>query len=143
MPTSPERMAAATWLRRLPFVILAGASVWAALRAPAGRKPFSFDCDLSLGAINDGLANPRHMWASGVLLVAAVIATGLRRIPLAIGMTVLVGSAWEAAQTTVVGHYARLRDLLPDLVGALAAAVIVRLLGWAWLTWSRSRSSSH
>jgi hypothetical protein len=39
----------------------------------------------------------------------------------------LVGVGWELAETTVVGHNARLIDLAPDLIGTLAALVFVVL----------------
>jgi hypothetical protein len=116
------------WLRIAPFLVLALFSICMAARAPAGRKPFTFDFDVTPAALSEALSNPLHICGSAGLLVAAVLATGLRRIPLAIGLTVLVGLSWEVAQTTVVGHHARLRDLVPDLAGALMAAVSIQLL---------------
>jgi hypothetical protein len=130
------------WLRVAPFIVLAGCSLIAAIRAPEGRKPFAFDTDLSMAALRDSLPNPPHMWAAAAILLTAALATGIRRLPLAVGLTVLVGLSWEVAQTTVVGHHARLRDLVPDLVGALGAALLVILLARLRSAW-QSRPPSR
>lgn len=42
----------------------------------------------------------------------------------------VVGLGWELAETTVVGHHARLIDLAPDLIGTLTGLAFVVLARW-------------
>jgi VanZ family protein len=125
--------AALPWIRWLPFAYVVCSSVWVTSRAPRGRKPFTFDVDMSVEAMGRALTKVPHMTSSAIVFLIALLATGTRRIWLAVGLSLMVGLIWELAQTTVVGHNARLADLLPDMVGVLPLAAAVALLRALWL----------
>ena len=55
----------------------------------------------------------------------------------------LVGVGWELAETTVVGHHARLADLAPDLVAALSALVMTLGLRWMVTSLAKRRSDDR
>jgi hypothetical protein len=52
-------------------------------------------------------------------LRTAALAVGRGRLPMALGLTVLVGLGWELAEATGVGHHGCLADIAPDLASAL------------------------
>ena len=126
------------WKRAVPFGLVSAFSILLAAHAPDGRKPWAFDVDLSRAALADSMPNHPHVAASAFVLCLAALAVGWRRLPWAVVMTVLVGLGWELGQTTVVGHHARLRDLIPDLVGALLAAGILAIIAGLRMVWSRA-----
>ena len=66
-----------------------------------------------------------HLVGIAVLYLLAVLAFGTRRLSWAFLATMLLGVAWEICEATVVGHYARLSDLAPDVTGALVALALV------------------
>ena len=109
-------------LRRLPFPAFAVASIIWAARAPNGRKPPVTDWDLSPAAIATSVTKLPHVASMLFLFSLAVLAVGARRAGLAAALTFAVGIAWEAVQTTVVGHNSRAADMAPNL-----AAVVI---GW-------------
>jgi VanZ family protein len=111
-------------LRWLPFLAVALLSIAVAAWAPLGRKPFHLDWNLSAAALAFSLQKPPHIVACAVLALLAAVAAGRRRLPLAFALAVLVGACWELAQTTVVGHAARLADLAPDAVGAVFGCLV-------------------
>lgn len=119
-------------LRWLPFALAAAASIAIAALAPDGRKPFQIEWALSLDALTTSLNKGPHVGASALVALFAVVATGRMRLALAFCLTMLVGAGWELAQTTVIGHRARMSDLAPDAFGALLGC------GWGacmmWLT---------
>lgn len=100
------------------------ASIWWAARAPQGRKPFTMAFDFSLDALLLALTKWPHMASVAFLYVLALIATGLHRRAVAAALVFGVGAGWELAQSTVIGHNARIADLLPNAV-ALTACVLV------------------
>lgn len=112
-------------LRLVPFFVLGPLSVWAAARAPQGRKAFTLDLDLSIEALSRAMTKAPHLKYSAILCGLALLALGLRRWWQALLLTVLVALGWEIAQTTVIGHHARLADLAPGIVGASAAVAVV------------------
>ena len=105
-------------LRWWPFALAAAGSVLASALAPQGRKPFQFDLDVGLAALQFSLAKDPHIGAAALLAALAVAATGRARWGLAWALTVAVGGGWELGQSTVIGHTARLADLAPDALGA-------------------------
>jgi Na+/proline symporter len=111
-------------LRWLPFAMVALLSIAMAAWAPLGRKPFYLDANLSAAALAFSIQKPPHIVACAVLALLAVAAAGRRRLLLAFALAVLVGACWELAQTTVVGHAARLADLAPDALGAILGCLI-------------------
>ncbi len=113
-----------TLLRWLPFIAAALLSIGLSAWAPMGRKAFHLEWDLSVAALTFSIHKAPHIAASAALALLAMMGTGRRRLLLAFALAVLVGGCWELAQTTVVGHAARLADLAPDAIGAL--------LGCAW-----------
>lgn len=112
-------------MRKLPFWMLAFATVLIAYHAPYGRKPFEFDTRLSWEAIEFSLYKPLHILACAALMVLGVLAYKWKRWWLAALLTMLVGLSWEVAQTTVIGHYARLADLAPNFLGVVLGWLIV------------------
>ena len=119
-------------VRWLPFAFAAAGSIAVAAFAPDGRKPAQIEWTLSLEALSSSLNKGPHVGASALIALFAVIAAGRLRLPLAFTLTVLVGASWEIAQTTVIGHRARISDLAPDAFGAMLGC------GWGaclmWLT---------
>ena len=111
-------------LRWLPFAAAAVLSIAIACWAPMGRKAFQLDWSLSASALIFSIQKASHIAACAALALLAMLATGRRRWLLALVLPILVGACWELAQTTVVGHAARLADLAPDAAGAL--------MGCAW-----------
>lgn len=127
----------APWLRLWhgvrwwPFTLAALISIGLSFVAPAGRKPFQFDWSLAWDAIEFSAFKEPHIGAAAIVALLAIFATGRRRPVLALLLSLLVGAGWELGQTTVIGHTARLSDLLPDALGALLGCT----WGWAvlWL----------
>ena len=112
-------------VRASPFVLFAAWSLWVAQRAPRGRKPFSADLSLDRADLIQSMTKVPHLVGSAIFLLLAVIAFGTRRLDRAFLATMLVGLGWEIGELTVVGHYARLTDLAPDLTGAIVALALV------------------
>lgn len=127
-------------LRVLPFTALALASIWAANRAPDGRRPPQMDFTVTLEAIANALTKMPHIASTAMLFVLAVLATGYSRIWLAAVLTFLVGVSWELVQTTVIGHNPRVVDIFPNLVGIAVACIIVMVTVFLWRS-ARSRLS--
>lgn len=118
-------------VRWWPFGLAAAISIALSFVAPAGRKPFQFDWTLDWAAIEFSAFKEPHIGAAAIVALLAIFATGRRRAWLALLLAVLVGAGWELGQTTVIGHTARLSDLLPDTLGASLGCA----WGWAvlWL----------
>ncbi len=125
-------------LRLLPFTVLALASIWAANRAPEGRRPPQIDFTVTPEAIANALTKVPHIASMALLFVLAVLATGYSRVWLAAVLTFLVGVSWELVQTTVIGHNPRVVDIFPNLVGIAVAWIIVDVSVFLWRT-ARSR----
>ena len=119
-------------LRIIPFTALALASIWAANRAPDGRRPPQMDFTVTLEAITNALTKVPHITSMAMLFTLAVLATGYSRNWLAAVLTFFVGVSWELVQTTVIGHNPRVVDLFPNLVGIAIAWVIVFLSIFLW-----------
>ncbi len=112
-------------MRKLPFWMLAFASILIAYRAPYGRKPFEFNLDMSWDSILFSAFKPLHILGCAALMVAGVLAYKWKRWWLAALLTMIVGLSWEIAQTTVSGHHARIADLVPDFLGVVLGWLIV------------------
>jgi hypothetical protein len=112
-------------IRAAPFVIFAILSLWIAQRAPKGRKPFSADLSLDRGDLIQSMTKVPHLVGGALFFLLAVVALGTRRLFRALLATMLLGIGWELGETTVIGHYARLTDLAPDLTGAVLALALV------------------
>lgn len=112
-------------MRKLPFWMLAFASVLIAYHAPYGRKPYEFNTDLGWEMIEFSLWKPLHILGCALLMVLGVLAYKWEHWWLAALLTMLVGLSWEFAQTTVAGHNARLADLIPDFLGVALGWLIV------------------
>ena len=125
-------------LRVLPFTALALASIWAANRAPDGRRPPQMDFTVTFEAIANALTKVPHIASMAMLFVLAVLATGYSRMWLAVVLTFLVGVSWELVQTTVIGHNPRVVDIFPNLVGIAVAWITVAVSVFLWRT-ARSR----
>lgn len=125
-------------IRILPFTALALASIWAANRAPDGRRPPQMDFTVTFEAIVNALTKVPHIASMAMLFILAVLATGYSRIWLAAILTFLVGVSWELVQTTVIGHNPRIVDLFPNLVGIIIAWIMVSISFFLWRS-SRSR----
>lgn len=128
-------------LRVLPFTALALASIWAANRAPDGRRPPQMDFTVTPEAIANALTKMPHIASMAMLFVLAVLATGYSRIRLAAVLTFLVGVSWELVQTTVIGHNPRVIDIFPNLVGIALAWIVVSVSVFLWRS-ARSRSAT-
>lgn len=128
-------------LRVLPFTALASASIWAANRAPDGRRPPQMDFTVTPEAIANALTKMPHIASMAMLFVLAVFATGYSRVWLAAVLTFLVGVSWELVQTTVIGHNPRIVDIFPNLVGIAVAWIAVSVSVFLW-RWVRSRSAA-
>lgn len=131
-PSDPQRRL----LRWLPFVAAAGFSLVMAAQAPDGRHPFDIDLNLGRDALAVSIVKAPHIGAGAALALLAVIATGREQWRMALVLTVLVGLGWELCQSTVIGRYARVSDLVPDALGALLGCA----LGWLGL-WIRDASA--
>jgi VanZ family protein len=112
-------------LRFVPFVVVSVLSLYAAARAPRGRKPFQVDFSLSLDDVSRSMTKVPHLRSVAVILLLAVVGFGVYRLLAAFVATVLVSIAWEIAQTTVVGHNARLADMAPNLVAATVTVLVL------------------
>jgi VanZ family protein len=119
-------------LRILPFTALALASIWAANRAPDGRRPPQMDFTVTLEAIANALTKVPHIASMAMLFVLALLATGYSRVWLAAVLTFLVGVSWELVQTTVIGHNPRVVDIFPNFVGIAVAWIIVSMSVFLW-----------
>ena len=119
-------------LRMLPFTALALASIWAANRAPDGRRPPQMDFTVTPEAIANALTKVPHIASMAMLFALALLATGYSRVWLAIVLTFLVGVSWELVQTTVVGHNPRVVDLFPNLVGIAIGWILVSVSVFLW-----------
>ncbi len=128
-------------IRVLPFTVLALASIWAANRAPDGRRPPQMDFTVTPEAIANALTKLPHIASMAMLFVLAVLATGYSRIWFAAVLTFLIGVSWELVQTTVIGHNPRVVDIFPNLVGIALAWVIVSVSVFLWRS-ARSRSAT-
>lgn len=127
-------------LRILPFTTLSLASIWAANRAPNGRRPPQMDFTVTPEAIANALTKVPHIASMAMLFVLAVLATGYSRIWLAAVLTFLVGVSWELVQTTVIGHNPRVVDIFPNLIGIAVAWIILSVSVFLWRS-TRSRST--
>jgi hypothetical protein len=114
--------------RALPFAVFASLCIWDAARAPLGRHRFELAMDVSPAAIALALTKAKHMTVVAVVFLLATLAVGLNRLGLAFALTNAVGLTWELAQTTVVGHSARVADLAPNVVVAGGCALMVLLV---------------
>ena len=117
-------------LRIVPFACLAALSLWVAGRSPLGRKPFQFDWTISGSELAQVVTKAPHLISTAAFFLLATLAVGTNRLLLAFGLTMLVGVGWELAETTVVGHHARLIDLAPDLIGTLIGLLFVIVARW-------------
>jgi hypothetical protein len=127
-----------TWqgLRWWPFALAATISIGLSFTAPLGRKPFQVEWELSWAAIEFSVVKEPHIGAAAIVALLAIFATGRRRGWLALVLAVLVGAGWELGQTTVIGHTARLTDLLPDTLGAAFGCA------WGWaVMWLMERAA--
>ncbi|WP_064742991.1 hypothetical protein [Pseudonocardia spinosispora] len=120
--------------RAAPFVVFAVGSIWAAGRAPQGRRSPRFDWTITTEIASHALSKIPHLKWAAVLFLLAVVAVGVSRAGLAALATFTVGLGWELAETTVIGHHAALIDLLPDLVAVLA--------GWLLVSGTRAAAQS-
>lgn len=120
-------------MRKLPFWMLAFASILIANHAPYGRRPVEFDWDISSASIEWSLYKPLHILGCALLMVLAVLAYRWKRWPVAALLTMTVGLSWEIAQTTVAGHNPRLADLAPDFIGVVLGWLIVEGIRHAML----------
>ena len=130
---SGESQPPRTWVRRTraaPFVILAILSLWIAQRAPNGRKPFAVDFSLDRQDLLQSMTKVPHLVGGALFFLLAVVALGTRRLFRALLATMLLGIGWEIGETTVIGHYARLTDLAPNLAGAVLALALVAAIRW-------------
>lgn len=125
-------------LRVLPFTALALASIWAANRAPEGRRPPQMDFTVTPEAIANAITKVPHIASMAMLFVLAVIATGYSRVWLAAVLTFLAGVSWELVQTTVIGHNPRVVDIFPNLAGIAVAWIIISVSVFLWRS-TRSR----
>jgi len=140
-PTSASpQLTEAQWrlLRWLPFAAAALFSIVMSATAPDGRRPFHIDWSLSMDALEFSIVKAPHISACAVLALLGVMATGRKRWPLALLLTVAVGAAWEICQTTVIGHYARLSDLAPDTLGAAIGCLLGAASLWTIEDWKRT-----
>ncbi|HXU30679.1 MAG TPA: hypothetical protein VN851_08900 [Thermoanaerobaculia bacterium] len=71
-----------------------------------------------------------HLRSIAILFLLAVVAFGIRRLLVAFAVTMALGITWELAEATVVGHYARLADLAPNLVSGILVLGFVAGLRW-------------
>ena len=114
--------------RWLPFLLVAGLSLWVAGGLPGTRKPFQLDLSLSAESLMQSLSKVAHYKSSALLFLLATLAVGMRRLSLAFALTILVGLGWELAETTAARHHARAADLAPDLAAALACVAVALLV---------------
>jgi VanZ family protein len=119
-----------TWeivLRAAPFFIAGTLSIFVAGQAPKGRHPFRADLSLSPEDLARSMTKVPHFRSMAILFLLAVVAFGVHRLLLAFVATMLVGVGWELAEATVVGHYARLADLAPNLVAGLGTLLLAAM----------------
>jgi hypothetical protein len=115
-------------LRFIPLVTLAIISLWVAAGLSVQRRPFHFDYDLSSYALQSSLHKVEHFKATALVFMLAWLAFGNRRLSVAFVLTIFVGLGWEIAESTAVGHTARLSDLAPDLVAAVSCLLVAILV---------------
>lgn len=126
----PGAVGYAARLRWVPFVLAAIISTAMSFDAPQGRRPFFIDWDISGPSLGFSLFKEPHIGASALIGMLAVLAARRSRWWLALLLTVATGAAWELGQTTVIGHSARLADLLPDAVGGALGVAWGALMLW-------------
>ncbi len=100
----PDPRAWVRWARAAPFAIVAALSLWIAVRAPRGRKPFSADFSLAPEDLLRSMTKVPHLVGVAVLFLLAVLAFGTRRLSWAFLAIMLLGVGWEMCEATVVGH---------------------------------------
>lgn len=105
-------------------------SVGLSFDAPLGRKPFQFSWDVSWASLEFSLFKEPHIGASALIGMLAVVAVRRSRWWLALLLSVAVGLGWEIGQTTVIGHTARIADLLPDAIGGALGVVWGTAMLW-------------
>src|SRR5678815_5077867 len=79
---------------------------------------------MSSYALRSSLHKVEHFKATALVFLLAWLAFGNRRLILAFVLTILVGIGWEIAESTAIGHTARLSDLAPDLVAAVSCLLV-------------------
>jgi hypothetical protein len=133
MSRPPLETAHPLWLRItrfLPFAIVSILSLVAASRAPHGRKPIQVDLSLARVDLARSMTKIPHLRSIAVIFLLAALAFGTQRLIVAFAATMLVGVGWEIGETTVIGHYARLADLAPNLVAGVVCLAVIAGVRW-------------
>jgi hypothetical protein len=110
--------------RWLPFLLLSAAALVSAYFPHLPRKPFSLSLDLSIRTVAHVAYKPIHYRAAAVLFLLAILAVGSRRVPFALGLTLIVCFGIELEEATVAGHSGRLADMLSYVIGAAIGLLV-------------------
>jgi len=112
------------------FMFVSVLSIYVASRAPHGRKPFAIGFSVAPDDLAWSMTKVAHLRSIAVIFLLAVLALGTERLLAAFGLTMLVGIGWELAETTVVGHYARVADLAPNIVSGTVSLAVIAGIRW-------------
>jgi hypothetical protein len=112
-------------LRWLPFVLMAGISLWVAAGLPHVRRPFRVDLSLSPEALAFSVAKVKHYQSTVLFFILATVAVGVRRTWTSFWLVMALGVAWELAEATALRHTARVADLVPDLLAAVLCVAVL------------------
>src|SRR4029077_11042505 len=115
-------------LRLWPFIGITLLSFCVAAGIGRERKPFAFNFSFATTDIVTSLGKVAHYESTALILLFATFALGHRKLRAAFILTMLVCAGWELAEATAAGHTARLADLAPDLVSAIATLVVIALV---------------
>jgi hypothetical protein len=126
----------------MPFIVMAIISLCVAAGVGHPRKPLSYSLSLSPKDVAFSVAKIKHYECIALFFFLALLGVGARRAGVAFWISMAMGLAYELAETTAMGHTARLADLIPDFLAALASWAVCLLARRAAKSWRRSREGA-
>lgn len=137
---------AALWASRLAYgTLVLQAPLYFLATGGFRVRPLVCEWTFGLALAKHSLTNYRHIVLFTVFFVLtyAQFRGARRSIVWSAAATVAVGLIVELAQGVSGAHHCRMRDLIPDSVGALAGAIVVLAATSAWRVGERRRSFSE
>ena len=122
-----------TKLKWLPFLVLAIFVVFGVLAESKGQFAYT-GCALtpSFELLGQSLNNYRHIAAYGVLFLSCVWSYEKHSIIKAAALVLAFSFLMEIVQISFHEGHCRIRDMLPNFIGVLWAAIVYKLIGFAF-----------
>lgn len=128
-------------LRWMPFTIMVIISLCVAAGVGRPRKPFSFNLSLSWEEVAFSAAKVKHYECIALFFFLVVLAVGTRRARVPFWISMALGLGYEIAESTAMGHTARVADLIPDTLSALGCLAVLLLFRRMAKAWRRSQEN--